>query len=211
METLDGDAIARWLERAADVLEQEKAYLTDLDAPIGDSDHGVNMARGFTALRLKLGACPRDDIGALLKTAGMTLLSTVGGASGPLYGTFFLDSAKVAAGRASLDLSAFVDCLAAGLEGVKRRGKAEAGDKTMVDALLPAIEKARETLEKGEPLAASLSAIADAAKEGAAATIPLLARKGRASYLGERSVGHQDPGATSTFFLLRTLAEVASA
>jgi len=208
-ETLSGDAIVTWLERAADVLEREKMALTELDAPIGDSDHGVNMARGFAAVRDKLAGLDRGDIGAIFKAVGMTLLSSVGGASGPLYGTLFLDAGKQAAGAAELDLAALTGCLEAGLAGVLRRGKAAPGDKTMVDALGPAVTALRAAV--GAPLAEALARAAEAARAGAEATAPLVARKGRASYLGERSVGHQDPGATSSWLLLQSLAAAASA
>jgi phosphoenolpyruvate---glycerone phosphotransferase subunit DhaL len=209
MEELRGDQIVAWLERAADVIEREKAFLTELDAPIGDSDHGVNMARGFAAVRNKLAGVDRGDIGVIFKDVGMTLLSTVGGASGPLYGTLFLEAGKQALGRASLDLVALTNCLAAGLAGVARRGKAAPLDKTMIDALSPAVAELQALA--GAELAHALGRAAEAAREGALATRPLVARKGRASYLGERSVGHQDPGATSCALILESLAAVASA
>ncbi|WP_437736620.1 dihydroxyacetone kinase subunit DhaL [Sorangium sp. So ce1335] len=225
MQTLSGDHIAAWLERAADAMEREKVYLTELDAAIGDSDHGVNMARGFTAVRARLDTLDRGDIGALLKAVGTILLSTVGGASGPLYGTLFRDAGQKAAGAAALDLAALTCCLEAGLDGVRRRGKASPGEKTMVDALVPAIEALRAAQGApgpdgaegggdgggGAPIAEALARAAEAAKAGAEATVPLIARKGRASYLGERSAGHQDPGATSSWLLLRCLAATAGA
>ncbi|WP_437628013.1 dihydroxyacetone kinase subunit DhaL [Sorangium sp. So ce1151] len=222
MQTLSGDHIAAWLERAADELEREKMFLTELDAPIGDSDHGVNMARGFTAVRGRLDTLDRGDIGALLRDVGMILLSTVGGASGPLYGTLFRDAGQKAAGAAALDLAALTACLEAGLEGVRRRGKAAPGEKTMVDALVPAVDALRAAQSAplpagarsaggGASLADALARAAEAARSGAEATVPLIARKGRASYLGERSAGHQDPGATSCWFLLRSLAATAGA
>lgn len=207
-EVLNGDAVVLWIERAAEVIGENEKYLTELDAAIGDSDHGANMARGFSAVRGKLAVHPRDDVGAILKTVGMTLLSTVGGASGPLYGTLFLEAAKVSAGKAEIDRAAIQQSLAAGLAGIQKRGKAEPLDKTMVDALGPAI-KALEGAE-GVALAEALAQAAEAARKGAEATIPIVARKGRASYLGERSAGHQDPGATSMWLLLRSLAEVAA-
>jgi dihydroxyacetone kinase-like protein len=209
MEVLSGDRIAAWLERAAEVLEREKASLTELDAPIGDSDHGENMARGFTAVRAKLAEQDRSDIGALFKAVGMTLLSTIGGASGPLYGTLFLEAGRLSTGAAALDLSAWTSCLEAGLAGIQRRGKASPGDKTMVDALGPAIAALKAAPDA--TLADALGRAAEAASAGAEATVPLLARKGRASYLGERSIGHKDPGATSCSLLLRSLAETAHA
>ncbi|WP_438028807.1 dihydroxyacetone kinase subunit DhaL [Sorangium sp. So ce233] len=220
MQTLSGDHIAAWIERAADALEREKAYLTELDAAIGDSDHGVNMARGFTAVRARLDTLDRGDIGALLKGVGTILLSTVGGASGPLYGTLFRDAGQKVAGAAAVDLAALTGCLEAGLEGVQRRGKASPGEKTMVDALVPAVDALKAALgapqpdgagDGGAPLAEALARAAEAAKAGAEATVPLIARKGRASYLGERSAGHQDPGATSCWLLLRSLAATAGA
>ncbi|KYF99788.1 dihydroxyacetone kinase subunit DhaL [Sorangium sp. So ce394] len=216
MQTLSGEHIAAWLERAAEVLEREKAFLTELDAAIGDSDHGVNMARGFAAVRDRLGRLDRADIGALLRDVGMTLLSTVGGASGPLYGTLFRDAGQRVAGAAALDLAALAGCLEAGLEGVRRRGKASPGDKTMVDALVPAVDALKAALSApgaadGAALRDALGRAADAARAGVEATVPLIARKGRASYLGERSAGHQDPGATSCWLLLRSLAATAGA
>ncbi|WP_437319942.1 dihydroxyacetone kinase subunit DhaL [Sorangium sp. So ce385] len=216
MHTLSGEHIAAWLERAAEVLEREKAFLTELDAAIGDSDHGVNMARGFAAVRDRLGRLDRGDVGALLRDVGMTLLSTVGGASGPLYGTLFRDAGQRVAGAAALDLAALAGCLEAGLEGVRRRGKASPGDKTMVDALVPAVDALKAALSApgaadGAALRDALGRAADAARAGMEATVPLIARKGRASYLGERSAGHQDPGATSCWLLLRSLAATAGA
>ncbi|WP_434046920.1 MULTISPECIES: dihydroxyacetone kinase subunit DhaL [Sorangium] len=220
MQTLSGDHIAAWIERAADALEREKVYLTELDAAIGDSDHGVNMARGFTAVRSRLDTLDRGDVGALLRGVGTILLSTVGGASGPLYGTLFRDAGQRVAGAAAIDLAALTGCLEAGLEGVRRRGKASPGEKTMVDALVPAVDALKAALgapqpdgvgDGGAPLAEALARAAEAAKAGAEATVPLIARKGRASYLGERSAGHQDPGATSCWLLLRSLAATAGA
>jgi dihydroxyacetone kinase-like protein len=204
-DKLDVALLTSWIERVAAVLEREKAYLTELDAPIGDSDHGMNMARGFTAANAKLVATSPGDVGALFKTVGMALISTVGGAAGPLYGTLFVQAGMKSAGKSSLDLAGWRDCLAAGLAGIVQRGKAEPGDKTMVDALTPALA----ALEGGG-LSAALAASADAAEQGMKATIPLVARKGRASYLGERSAGHQDPGATSSWMILKALAETAA-
>jgi dihydroxyacetone kinase-like protein len=208
MDSIDRALIRAWLLRAASVFDAQKAYLTELDAPIGDSDHGENMARGFRAVAAKLDGWWDADIAAVLKGVAMTLISTVGGASGPLYGTLFLQAAGPAAGRASLDLPAWTACLQAGVAGVRARGRAGPGDKTMVDALLPAVAALEEfpDTELQEALARSASA----AEEAAVATIPLLARKGRASYLGERSIGHQDPGATSVGLLLRALADAAA-
>jgi len=208
METLTVTAVRAWINRSADEIERCKAYLTDLDAPIGDSDHGINMARGFSAVKSKLAAQELPDIGVLFKAVAMTLLSTVGGASGPLYSTFFLQAASKSAGKTELDLTGWTACLEAALAGIGQRGKAVLGDKTMVDALQPALEALKRA--DGRPLAEALLASAKAAEEGMKATIPLMARKGRASYLGERSIGHQDPGATSTHLLLNALAETAT-
>jgi phosphoenolpyruvate---glycerone phosphotransferase subunit DhaL len=204
-DALDVALLTSWIERTAAVLEREKAYLSDLDAPIGDSDHGVNMARGFATAMAKLGASPPNDVGALFKTVGMALISTVGGAAGPLYGTLFVQAGSKSADKPSLDLAGWRECLTAGLAGIVQRGKAQLGDKTMVDALTPAVAALG-----GSALAAALAASADAAEQGMKATIPLVARKGRASYLGERSAGHQDPGATSSWMLLKALAETAA-
>ena len=192
--------------------------LTELDAAIGDADHGVNMDRGMKAVVAKLpggGAASSNDagageaptLGALFKTAGMTLVSTVGGAAGPLYGTLFLEMGKAAADRSALSAAEWAGVVSAGVAGVQMRGKAELGDKTMVDALLPAAEALKAAAGSGASLGDALRAAADAARGGMEATVPLVARKGRASYLGERSAGHQDPGATSSWLLLRTAAE----
>ncbi|RFB80503.1 dihydroxyacetone kinase subunit DhaL [Methylovirgula sp. 4M-Z18] len=207
MNVLSAAALKDWINKAADVLDAQKAYLTELDAPIGDSDHGANMARGFAAAKAKLDQ-NATDAGAVLKSVAMTLISTVGGASGPLYGTLFLQAAGKAAGKTELTLSDWTSCLEAGLAGVVMRGKAELGDKTMVDALTPAIAALKE--HASAPLPEALAISAQSAELGMQATTPLLARKGRASYLGERSIGHQDPGATSSYFLLQALAEVAA-
>lgn len=197
-----------WLNRAADVLAKEKMHLTELDAAIGDSDHGENMARGFTAVKGKLAEQEFADIGALFKTVGMTLISTVGGASGPLYGTLLMKAAAKAAGKQSLGIQDWADCLEAGLAGIVQLGKAELGDKTMVDALMPALKTLRDASD--EPLHAALQASADAARAGVEATVPMEAKKGRASYLGERSIGHQDPGATSSWLILQALADTVA-
>ena len=209
MDTLSNQTMAAWIDRSADEFERQKAYLTELDAPIGDSDHGVNMARGFSAVRAKLANGLPPDIGALFKLVAMTLIGTVGGAAGPLYGTFFLQAAAKAAGKSELDLAGWTACFEAGLSGLTARGKAEPNDKTMVDALTPALA-ALKTNENGG-LNAALTASAEAAQQGMKDTIPMLARKGRASYLGERSIGHQDPGATSSHLLLKALVDTVGA
>ena len=204
-ETITHEAVVDWVNEFAAQIAAHKAELTQLDAAIGDADHGSNMDRGMRKVVERLDGAEGDDIGATLKTVGMTLISSVGGASGPLYGTVFLELGKSTAGRAELDLAAWTEALATAVAGVQARGKAEPGDKTMIDAFVPAVQALRDA--EGGSLATALTASADAAEEGVEATIPLVARKGRASYLGERSAGHQDPGATSTELLLRSAAK----
>lgn len=203
---VDAAALGRWIREFAGLVAAHKDLLTQLDSAIGDADHGANMDRGMTAVVATLQGTQPASVAALFKQVGMTLVSTVGGASGPLYGTFFLRMATAAGEVDSLDGPALAKALRAGLEGVVVRGKAEPGDKTMFDALAPAIEALDAALAAGEPLAAALQAASAAAQDGRDATIPMLARKGRASYLGERSVGHQDPGATSSALLLAAAA-----
>ena len=198
----------RWLEHIADVLHENAAYLTQLDSPIGDADHGVNMDRGFKAVRDKFPSMAEMDISTQLKTVGMTLVSTVGGASGPLYGTAFLRAGTAVAGKGELDTADIVAMLEAFLGGIVARGKANPGEKTMVDALTPAVNAAKQALAEGGTAKELAQRAAQAAEEGMKATVPLLATKGRASYLGERSIGHQDPGATSSWLILRSLAEI---
>lgn len=216
-ETITTEAITAWLRAFATAAAENREYLTDLDAAIGDADHGINMDRGMQAVAAKLGAgggasgaagaaTAAADIGALLKTVGMTLVSTVGGAAGPLYGTFFLQLGKAAGDAAEMDLRQWAAALRAGVDGVQMRGKAEPGDKTMVDALLPAAAALDAAFAAGRSLSDALRASADAAEQGMLATVPMVARKGRASYLGERSAGHQDPGATSCWLLLEAAA-----
>ncbi len=201
------DDVVRWVSAFAEAIAENKDYLTALDAAIGDADHGINMNRGMQSVMAKLQAGNPEDIGALLKTVGMALVSSVGGAGGPLYGTFFLQLGSKAIGKDELTDDDWVAMLAAAVEGVQGRGKAEPNDKTMVDALMPARDALAAAVAAGEPFANALHASAAAAEEGMKATIPLVARKGRASYLGERSAGHQDPGATSSWLLLKTAAD----
>jgi phosphoenolpyruvate---glycerone phosphotransferase subunit DhaL len=197
----------RWLERIADVLHENREYLTSLDSAIGDADHGINMDRGFSAVRGKFPSMQSMDIAGQLRTVGSTLVSTVGGASGPLYGTAFLRAAAAVAGKQELTSADVVTLLDAFLGGIVARGKAQPGEKTMVDALTPALNAAKQALNDGATLTELTQLTTAAAEEGMKATIPLLATKGRASYLGERSIGHQDPGATSSWLILRSLAE----
>jgi phosphoenolpyruvate---glycerone phosphotransferase subunit DhaL len=206
--TLTHDAVEDWMKRFAAEVAENRAYLTKLDGAIGDGDHGTNMDRGMKKALERLEATDGDDIGASLKAVGMALVSSVGGAAGPLYGTLFLQMGQATAGKSELDLAAFTEALDAGVQGVVKRGKAERGDKTMLDALGPALEALRA--DGGDDVAAALQRAAEAAREGMEATVPLVARKGRASYLGERSAGHQDPGATSSHLLLKTAAEAAA-
>ena len=194
-----------WLHRFAASVAENQSYLTELDSAIGDADHGSNMTRGMNAVVEKAGEPSTVD--ALFRTVGMTLVSTVGGASGPLYGTFFLRIGTTAGSVGELDGPALSAALHAGLAGVVQRGNAEPGDKTMVDALTPALDALDAGLAAGDDLAVAARAAADAAAAGRDATEPLVARKGRASYLGERSAGHLDPGATSTALLFAALAE----
>lgn len=205
--TVSLEQLVSWLSRFRDLVTEKQSYLTELDSAIGDADHGANMTRGMTAVMEKIGAAPASAVDELFKSVGMTLVTSVGGASGPLYGTFFLRFGMTAGSVESLDGASFSTALHAGLDGVVARGKAEAGDKTMFDAMAPALAAWDETLGGGGDLVASASAAFAAAEAGRDATEPLVARKGRASYLGERSAGHLDPGATSTTLLFQALAE----
>jgi dihydroxyacetone kinase-like protein len=199
--------VRAWIAAYAATIAEHRVELVKLDTAIGDADHGTNMDRGMRAAVEKIDAVEGDDIGAVLKAVGMALISKVGGAAGPLYGTLFLQMGTATAGREELDLAAWGDALEAGVTGVKSRGKAEPQDKTMLDALLPALAALREAERDGAGLGDALRRSAAAAEEGMKATIPLEARKGRASYLGPRSVGHQDPGATSSHLLLAAAAD----
>ena len=203
--------VLKWLEATAAMIEENRQYLTELDSPIGDADHGINMDRGFKKVVSKLPGVEEKDIGTVLKTAGMALVTSVGGAGGPLYGTFFMDAGKAVAGKMELSDDDLVALLDAGLKGVIRIGKTNLEDKTMVDALHPALEALKKAVADGKDTGEALHLMTDAAHEGMKDTIPMLARKGRASYLGERSIGHQDPGATSSYLLLKTLTETIEA
>jgi len=197
------------LHKMADVIRENKEYLTELDAAIGDADHGINMDRGFKTVLKKLPGAEDKDAGTILKTAGMALVSSVGGAGGPLYGTAFMQAGMAVAGKYELETEDILAALDAALKGVIMRGKANLGDKTMVDAITPAVNAMRQALENGADPANALEQATAAAEKGMKDTIPMLAKKGRASYLGERSIDHQDPGATSSYLLIRTMAEVA--
>lgn len=191
----------------ADAINDNKEMLTDLDAAIGDADHGINMSRGFDAVRSKLAQSEDGDISSVLKKVGMTLISTVGGASGPLYGTAFLRAAGVLQGGETITAEKAAEMLSAAVEGIKLRGKAKLGDKTMLDAIEPALEAVSTGAAEGRPLVECLEAACGAAEKGMLHTRDIKAMKGRASYLGDRSIGHQDPGATSSYIMLKALTE----
>lgn len=201
------DDVVRMIRAFTATVAEQKEYLTELDSAIGDADHGINMDRGMKAVVAKIDGQPPTDVGALLKTVGMTLVSTVGGAGGPLYGTLFLQLGTATAGKETLEAPDWAAALDAAVTGVQARGKAELEDKTMIDALIPARDAYRQALEEGASFSDALRRSAAAAEDGVKATVPLVARKGRASYLGERSAGHQDPGATSSWLLLKTIAD----
>jgi dihydroxyacetone kinase-like protein len=201
------DDALEWIKACTKVLAENRDYLIQLDAAIGDADHGANMDRGFQAVKNKMPELNDKDIGTIFKTVGMTLLSTVGGAGGPLYGTFFIQAGTKTAGKMELTLEDWYIALDAALSGVIMRGKAELGDKTMVDALTPAVNALKIAVNDQEPIGKGLMLSAEAAKKGMEETTPMVARKGRASYLGERSAGHQDPGATSSYLILNAAAE----
>jgi dihydroxyacetone kinase-like protein len=204
---LSYEDVLGWIRRFAAVIAENKQYLTELDSAIGDADHGINMDRGFQAVLPKLDALPGDDVGAAFRTVGSTLISTVGGASGPLYGTLFLQYGIATAGQTTIGLAQWLVGLEAAIAAIQRLGKAEPGDKTMLDALIPGRDALKQALSAGVSPASALADSVAATEEGMRATIPLVARKGRASYLGERSAGHQDPGATSSYLLLRAAAD----
>ena len=203
--SLDAAWARRWIELAAADVAEQRDYLVDLDRAIGDGDHGENMDRGFKAAVEALGQAEPASVAEVLKTVAKTLMSTVGGAAGPLYGTAFLRASK-AAGDGELDAAGVAAIIEGALGGIQARGKATTGEKTMVDAWTPALDVARAAAESGADAVATLQAAATAAEAGAAATEPLRATKGRASYLGERSIGHLDPGAVSTSLILRAAA-----
>lgn len=205
MSEISKAQVLAWLNSCGEVYSTNRDMLTELDAAIGDADHGLNMDRGFGDVVTKLPAVEDKDIGTIFKTTGMSLLSKVGGASGPLYGTFFIRAATKAAKKESLNIGDLVDMLQAGVDGVVARGKAAPGDKTMCDVWWEVIAEAKASAEKGDSVEATLEAMAQAAAAGAEKTIPMQAKKGRASYLGERSIGHQDPGATSTKLMIEAL------
>ncbi len=204
---ITAEHVTRFLEGVAARIKEHRDELTQLDSPIGDADHGINLDRGFTAVLSKLPTVADKDIGTILKTTGMTLVSTVGGASGPLYGTAFIRAGMALADRYELTEGEVVAALEAALEGIIARGKANRGDKTMVDAIGPGIDALKEAQASGEDFPTAMRRAVAAVEAGMRATIPMLALKGRASYLGERSIGHQDPGATSAYYIAQVMLE----
>lgn len=196
--------VLQWLENCSQIMSEQRDYLTQLDTAIGDGDHGLNMQRGFSKAMEKVATVTDKDIGTILKTVGMTLLSQVGGASGPLYGTLFIKGSQCAIGKESLSLEDLVAILKNGVDGIIARGRAEIGDKTMCDVWLPVLAEL-EISDQSQTITQLLESAVKKAEDSLATTIPMIAKKGRASYLGERSVGHQDPGATSTTYILRAL------
>lgn len=198
--------VISWLDAAADVFEQQQEFLTDLDREIGDADHGLNMNRGFRKVKEKLPTLADKDIGTIMKNTGMVLLSTIGGASGPLYGTFFIKAAETVMAKEELTVTDLYHMYQEGTERIMARGMAHPGDKTMVDTLSAIVASLKARQE--DPLSSALAETLKAAEQGMKSTIPLRAAKGRASYLGERAIGHQDPGATSSYLLFKTLCDV---
>lgn len=205
---IQAEHVIKFIELVATRIKEQRDYLTQLDSAIGDADHGVNLDRGFSTVLTKLPSVADKDIGSILKTVGTTLVSTVGGASGPLYGTAFLRAGMATADRFELGADDVVAALEAALEGIQTRGKATRGEKTLIDAIGPAVDALKGARAAGDELPDALRKSVDACEAGMKATIPMLATKGRASYLGERSVGHQDPGATSAHLMARAMLEI---
>lgn len=204
---LSRDMLINILYNIAHTIKENKELLTDLDAAIGDTDHGINMNKGFNAVTEKLDGLKEKDCQTILKTTAMTLISTVGGASGPLYGTAFLKASTVAENKMELSDQDIIKMFDEGIKGIVMRGKAQRGEKTMLDALIPAYEALKESLEAGDDIATAFKIASDAAYAGVEYTKTIRATKGRASYLGDRSIGHQDPGATSSYLMLKTIAD----
>lgn len=203
----DSKKVIELLEKIGDKIIEEKEFLTELDKPIGDCDHGINMARGFIEVKKKLETMADSDLGTIFKTAGMTLVSTVGGSAGPLYGTAFMKMGMVLNGKKEMSFDEFIAAFEAAVEGVKQRGKSDKGEKTMLDAMIPALEAIRQTYGETKDAQSAWKAGTRAAEDGVEYTKTIIATKGRASYVGERSIGHQDPGATSFTFMMETVEE----
>ena len=204
---VSGEDIKGILRRISMIIETNKLYLSELDAAIGDGDHGLNMSKGFKAVIKKTEELPDDDLGNILKSSGMALVSNVGGASGPLYGTAFMKAGMILLNKSTMNINDFIEMLQVALDGIKMRGKATEGEKTMIDALSPAIKAGKKAIDEEKNVKEILILIRDAAKEGMEYTKNIIATKGRASYLGERSLGHQDAGATSMYLILNTITE----
>ena len=204
---VSGEDIKGILRRISMIIETNKLYLSELDAAIGDGDHGLNMSKGFKAVIKKTEELPDDDLGNILKSSGMALVSNVGGASGPLYGTAFMKAGMILLNKSTMNINDFIEMLQVALDGIKMRGKATEGEKTMIDALSPAIKAGKKAIDEEKTSKEILALIRDAAKEGMEYTKNIIATKGRASYLGERSLGHQDAGATSMYLILNTITE----
>jgi len=205
------DKLIVWLEKLSGVIKDNRDLLTELDAAIGDADHGINMDRGFGKVLEKLPSVKEKDVGSILKTVGMTLMSSVGGASGPLYGTFYMKAGMALDGKEEIDARGLVDFLEAGVDGILQRGRAERSDKTMYDVWAPVLDEVRTAIDGGASVKDALARAVKAAEKGVEDTVPLQARKGRASYLGERSIGHRDPGAVSSCLMIRALKEILTA
>lgn len=205
------DMLIAWLEKVSGVMKDNRDLLTELDAAIGDADHGINMDRGFGKVLEKLPSVKEKDVGTILKTVGMTLMSSVGGASGPLYGTFYMKAGMALDGKEEIDARGLVDFLEAGVDGILQRGRAERSDKTMYDVWAPVLDEVRTAIDGGASVKDALARAVKAAGKGVEDTVPLQARKGRASYLGERSIGHRDPGAVSSCLMIRALQEILTA
>lgn len=201
------ETLIKILDNMGNAVIENKELLTDLDRAIGDSDHGINMSKGFTAVIDKLDEMKAMDWGSILKNVAMTLISTIGGASGPLYGTAFLRAATVVNNKVEIEAEDIVKMFEKAIEGIKMRGKSDRGDKTMLDAIIPAYESLKESIEKGESIVVAFEKAEKAAFEGVEYTKTIIARKGRASYLGERSIGHKDPGAMSSYIMIKAITD----
>lgn len=204
------EQVILWLDNIATRLHDQKEYLTELDSAIGDADHGINMDRGFKHVAEQLPTIAQNDIGSIFKTVGMTLMSKIGGASGPLYGTFFMRGGMALAAKEELKAEDLLKFFRAGIEGIIQRGRPSLNDKTMYDVWLPAVDAFQDAIESGQSISEALKTMEIVAKKAMEGTIPLLAKKGRASYLGERSIGHQDPGSTSTYFMIQILSDIVA-
>ena len=206
--TITRDKLIAWLEKLAGVMRDKRDFLTELDAAIGDADHGINMDRGFGRVLEELPSVKEKDLGTILKTVGMTLMSSVGGASGPLYGTFYMKAGMTLDGKEEIDAPELVVFLKAGVEGILQRGRPERGDKTLYDVWAPVLDTVEAAIGDGASVKDAVAKAVEAAEKGVQDTIPLQARKGRASYLGERSIGHRDPGAMSSCLMIRALHDI---